>query len=113
MTGKRKLLIIALLLAVITAATYRPVLRHDFINYDDPDYVTFNETVQRGLTGDGFKWAFTTGHASNWHPVTWLSHMLDVQMFGVKPAGHHATNVVLHTANTILLLLLLLSLIHI
>ncbi|HEX5218482.1 MAG TPA: tetratricopeptide repeat protein, partial [Verrucomicrobiae bacterium] len=107
LTDKRKLLIIALLLALITAAIYLPVLGHDFINYDDPDYVTFNEVVLRGLTGEGLKWAFTTGHASNWHPVTWLSHMLDVQLFGVKPAGHHGTNVALHVANAVLLLLLL------
>jgi len=106
-TDKKKLLIIAFLLALITAAIYRPVLHHDFINLDDPDYVTFNEVVQRGLTGDGFKWAFTTGHAGNWHPVTWISHMLDVQMFGVKPPGHHGMNVALHVANSVLLLLLL------
>src|SRR5690349_16375615 len=107
LTDKQKLLLVALLLAVITAAIYWPVLHHEFINYDDPDYVTFNEVVQRGVTGNGIKWALTTGHASNWHPVTWISHMLDAQMFGMKPAGHHATSLVLHVANSVLLLLLL------
>ncbi len=95
------------LLVASTLATYWPVLKNDFINYDDPDYVTANEVVKSGLTLDGVKWAFTTGHASNWHPVTWLSHMLDVSLFDLRPLGHHATNLVFHVANALLLLLLL------
>ncbi len=98
---------LCLLLAAATAFTFWPVLHHEFINYDDPDYVTENDWVKDGLTRDGFKWAFTTGHASNWHPLTWLSHMLDVQIFGMRPMGHHGTNLLLHIANSVLLLLLL------
>jgi hypothetical protein len=105
--SRRNLAICIALLIASTLLTYWPVLKNEFINYDDPDYVTTNEVVKQGLTAEGFKWAFTTGHASNWHPITWLSHMADVSMFGMKPAGHHATNLVFHTANTVLLLLLL------
>jgi protein O-mannosyl-transferase len=86
---------------------YEPVLFHDFVNYDDPDYVTENYHVQRGLAWDGVCWAFTTGHTGNWHPVTWLSHLLDCQLYGLKPGGHHFTNAFLHVLNTILLFLLL------
>lgn len=95
------------LLVTATLAVYWPVLQNDFINYDDPDYVTANDVVQGGLTWGGTKWAFTTGHASNWHPLTWLSHMLDVTWFGLEPQGHHLTNLALHCVNTLLLLLLL------
>ncbi len=79
----------------------------DFVNYDDLWYVSLNEVVQRGITWQGIKWAFTTGELSNWHPVTWLSHMLDVQVFGMRPGWHHAVNVVLHASNSVLLLWLL------
>lgn len=105
--SRRNLAICIAALIASTLLTYWPVLKNDFINYDDPDYVTVNEVVKKGLTAEGFKWAFTTGHASNWHPVTWLSHMADVSMFGMNPAGHHATNLVFHVANSVLLLLLL------
>lgn len=94
-------------LLAATLATYWPALRNDFINYDDPTYVTANDVVKQGLSWEGFKWAFTTGHASNWHPLTWLSHMADVTLFGLKPWGHHLTNLLLHGANSVLLLLLL------
>ena len=90
------------LVLLITAIVYARTLSHDFINLDDPDYVTENWVVRQGLTFQGIKWAFTTGHASNWHPVTWVSHMLDVQLFGMRPYGHHLTNVLLHAANTVL-----------
>ena len=105
--GQTKIIFIALVLALLTLAVYWPVVHHEFIDYDDPDYVTQNEVVKQGLTGAGAKWAFTTGHASNWHPATWLSHMLDAQMFGMRPMGHHATNLLLHVLNSILLFLLL------
>jgi hypothetical protein len=82
---RRNLAICIALLIVSTLLTYWPVLKNEFINYDDPDYVTTNEVVKQGLTAEGFKWAFTTGHASNWHPITWLSHMADVSMFEMKP----------------------------
>jgi tetratricopeptide (TPR) repeat protein len=80
------------------------------VNYDDQDYVTENSVVQKGLTWTGIKWAFTTGHASNWHPITWLSHMVDCELFGLNPGAHHLVNVLFHTANVVLLLVLLLRL---
>ncbi len=98
---------IGLLLALITLLAYLPAARNGFVNYDDQDYVTENSVVQKGLTGTGIKWAFTTGHASNWHPLTWLSHMADCELFGLNPGAHHLVNVLLHTANTALLFLLL------
>ena len=70
------------LLILATASVYWPVVTHEFINYDDHLYVTENGHVQNGLTGAAIRWAFTTAHACNWHPLTWLSHLLDVQLFG-------------------------------
>ena len=99
--------LIGLLLALITLLVYLPATRDGFVNYDDQDYVTENSTVQKGLTWTGSKWAFTTGHASNWHPLTWLSHMTDCELFGLNPGAHHFVNVLFHTANAVLLLLLL------
>src|ERR1039457_3928843 len=85
----RREAIICLGLAAITVALYWPVHRHDFINFDDRDYVTENPTVHAGITWPGVRWAFGGSHASNWHPLTWLSHMLDCQVFGLKPGAHH------------------------
>ena len=99
--------LICLALGLITLAVFKPSLTHDFLVYDDPAYVTENPHVQVGLTWQGVKWAFRSYAASNWHPVTWLSHMLDCQLYGLKPAGHHLTNVLLHAANTLLLFLVL------
>jgi tetratricopeptide (TPR) repeat protein len=99
--------IIPLLLALITVLVYLPVRQHHFVSYDDPKYVTGNRMVQAGLTWGGAAWAFTTGQTGNWHPLTWLSHMLDVQLFGASPAGPHLVSVLFHTANTVLLFLLL------
>ncbi|EEF62405.1 tetratricopeptide repeat protein [Pedosphaera parvula] len=96
-----------LLLALVTLAVYSPVIRNDFINYDDPDYVTLNYNVQGGLNATSIAWAFTTGHSTNWHPLTWLSHMLDCQFYGLNPIGHHLTNLLLHLCNTILLFLVM------
>ncbi|HEY1489972.1 MAG TPA: tetratricopeptide repeat protein [Verrucomicrobiae bacterium] len=101
---------IALLLALVTLAIYLPVLHNGFVNYDDDDYVTNNRVVKNGLTPAGIHWAFTTFHAANWHPVTWLSHMLDCQLFGLNPAAHHFVNALIHSANAALLFLLLLRL---
>ena len=98
---------ISALLVLATAATFWPVVHCDFINYDDPDYVTANATVQGGLTGAGLAWAFTTAHVANWHPLTWLSHMLDCQWFGLNASAHHAMNLLIHIASTVLLFLLL------
>jgi Flp pilus assembly protein TadD len=98
---------LCLLLAAVTLVVYWPVTRCDFVNYDDPDYFTSNIHVLAGLTPDNIAWAFTTGHTSNWHPLTWLSLMLDVDLFGQGPAGPHVTNLLFHLANTVLLFLLL------
>ena len=99
-----------LLLALVTLLVYLPASRDGFVNYDDQDYVTENSVVQKGLTWTGIKWAFTTGHASNWHPLTWLSHLADCELFGLNPGAHHLVNVLFHTANAVLLFLLLLRL---
>ncbi len=95
-----------LLLALLAAATFWRVRGNEFISYDDPVYVTSNDAVLRGLTWDNVVWAFTARDAANWHPVTWLSHMADVSLFGLNPSGHHTTNLLLHIANTLLLFLL-------
>ena len=91
-------------------AVYWPVRQFDFTNYDDTDYVTYNPAIQKGLTLAGVEWAFKTGHASNWHPLTWISHMADCGLYGLKPGGHHLTNLLFHTANAVLLFLVLLQL---
>ena len=95
--------LIALLLALVTLAVYLPVVNNGFILYDDGDYVTQNRMVQGGLTFEGIKWAFTTFDAANWHPLTWLSHMADCQLFGVNAAGSHFVNALIHAINTVLL----------
>ena len=103
--------LVALLLVMGTLAIYLPVSHYGFTLYDDTDYVSENPVVQDGLTWDGIKWAFTTFHASNWHPVTWLSHELDCQLFGFDAPGmFHLVNILLHAANAVLLLILLLRL---
>jgi tetratricopeptide (TPR) repeat protein len=97
-------------LAVATLAAFWPVLGYDFINYDDGDYVSENPDVRVGLSGPGVHWAFTTFHAGNWHPLTWLSLQLDATLFGpgsLLARGCHLTNLLLHTANAILLLIVL------
>ncbi len=103
----RSVPLLCLLLTSVTFAVYVHALRNDFVNYDDSDYVTANSHVQTGLKWENIKWAFTTGHASNWHPLTWLSHMFDCQLFGQNPAMHHLVSVLFHAANAILLFLLL------
>ena len=97
---------LCLALGLATLALYLPSLRHEFVGYDDQQYVTENAHVRAGLTGAGLVWAFGC-HAGNWHPLTWLSHMLDCQLYGLNPAGHHLTSVLLHTVNTMLLFLVL------
>ena len=99
--------ILCVLLALSTWLAYWPVSHNTFINYDDQDYLTDNKMVQEGVTWGGIKWAFTTRYAGNWHPLTWISHMLDCQLYGMNAGGHHITNLVLHTANSVLLFLLL------
>lgn len=90
-----------LVLATLTA--YWPVHRHSFVDYDDHQYVTDNQHVKAGLTRAGIIWAFTTGHASNWHPLTWLSHMLDCQLFDTDPGRHHLMSLLIHTISTVFL----------
>lgn len=100
-------LVLGILLALSTFLVYARVLNHEFTYLDDRTYVTENPTVQKGLTWEGVKWAFTTVHGANWHPLTWLSHMLDCSIFGLEPGGHHFTSVTLHVFNVILLFYLL------
>jgi protein O-mannosyl-transferase len=105
---RRTLAMISLALAVLVIALYLPALRNGFVNYDDPDYVTHNANVLQGLNWENVKWAFGTNNpAANWHPLTWLSHMLDVQIFGLTPWGHHLINVLLMAADIVLLFLFL------
>jgi tetratricopeptide (TPR) repeat protein len=104
---EKRNLVLGLLLVVATLALYNPVSHHAFVNYDDDRYVTENSHVRSGLRWDTIQWAFTTFDEANWHPLTWLSHALDCQMFGLNPAGHHYTNVLLHALNVLLLFLLL------
>jgi len=94
-------------LTVITAAVFCQVYTFEFVDYDDLQYVYRNPNIQAGITLRSIKWAFTTGYASNWHPLTWLSHMLDWELFGDNPAGHHLINLIFHIANTLLLFLVL------
>jgi Tfp pilus assembly protein PilF len=96
---------VAVILVALATLPYLQTLRHDFV-YDDYFYVVGNPYVQQGLTWLGIVWAFTTSRGGNWHPVTWLSHMFDVSVWGSEPAAHHFTNVVLHAANTVLLFLI-------
>ena len=94
---------LSLALIAGTLVVYASVRHHDFVNYDDPEYVTENSHVRGGLTAAGVQWALTTGWQGNWHPLTWLSHMADVQVYGLDPGPHHITSLVLHIANTLLL----------
>ena len=100
---KRRILLIYICLMVITLAVYWQLNRCDFIDYDDPTYVTENVNIQHGITTDAIRWAFTSGYAANWHPLTWMSHMLDVQLFELNAHRHHLINLLFHIANTLLL----------
>lgn len=103
----RSPVILSLVLFAATIVLYLPALNGAFVNYDDPAYVTANAHVLRGLSWSNVKWASTATVEANWHPVTWISHMADVQLFGVNPRGHHAVSVVLHAFNVVLLFLIL------
>ena len=92
---------------ILALWTFSSCLSNGFVSYDDHSYVAENPRVQSGVTWSGIKWAFTSFSQANWHPLTWLSHMLDCQVYGLNPAGHHATSVLLHTINTSLLFVLL------
>lgn len=99
--------VICVALAIVTLAVYWPVTRHGFVNFDDPPYITENPNIQSGLTWHGLVWAFQTGYAAYWQPLTWISHMMDCQLFGLNPVGHHFVNILFHVANVLLLFLLL------
>jgi cytochrome c-type biogenesis protein CcmH/NrfG len=104
--GDRRITIaVCIFLTAIIWLVFGQTLSHDFINFDDDRYVYENSEVSRGLTLDGLKWVLTHSHASLWHPLTTLSHMADCQIYGLRPAGHHFTNVVLHNLGAILLFL--------
>lgn len=94
-------------LFVLVLLAFLPVLDNGFVHYDDDLYITRNEQVQSGLSWEGLSWALTTTHAANWHPLTWLSHMADVELFGGNPAGHHWTSLAIHTLNVFLLFFVL------
>ncbi len=94
---------IAIALGLLTLGAYWGVWRNDSINYDDPNYVFENEHISKGLNWPAVVWSFTRTYVSNWHPLTWLSHALDCNLYGLKPAGHHVTSMILHVANTVLL----------
>jgi len=102
-----RILCLSILIAVLTLAIYWQVLDYGFINFDDPTYVIENNHIRDGLTIEGIKWAFTSFYASNWHPLTWLSHMLDIEFHGMNPGKHHLSNITIHTLNAVLLFILL------
>ena len=106
-TDFRIVLIISLCLITAITVSYIQVIHFDFVGYDDELYVTENPHVQKEISLEGIEWAFTTFHSANWHPLTWLSHMLDCELFGLNPSGHHWTNVEFHIANTLLLFIIL------
>ncbi len=105
----KRTVVFCLLLVAATLAVYNPVNRNAFVNFDDDHYITGNPHVLAGLNWSTVKWAFTNYYEANWHPLTWLSHALDAQLFGLNPVGHHYMNVVLHALNAVLLFLLLQS----
>src|SRR5881296_1666049 len=104
--------LIAGALAIVTLAIYAQVIRHQFITLDDPTYIQENPMVNRGITGAGLAWAFTTFHATNWHPLTWISHMIDCQLFGMNAGRHLLVNALIHATNTLLVFWFLLRTTH-
>jgi tetratricopeptide (TPR) repeat protein len=111
-TFERPDLLILLGLAVVTFGIYAQVIGHHFITLDDLSYIEENPMVNRGVTLAGLAWAFTTFHAGNWHPLTWISHMIDSQLFGMFAGGHLLVNALIHVANTLLLFWFLLRTTH-
>ena len=101
--NKTLIVFICVFLVAATFSIYGQVQNHEFLTYDDAKYVTENLHIQSGFTRDSFVWAFTEPYAANWHPVTWLSHMLDFELYGLDPSGHHLTSLLFHIANTLLL----------
>jgi protein O-mannosyl-transferase len=107
LSPRHRSLLICVLLCVVTLFAFHKVLQNDFIKLDDEDYVLQNPHLTEGFTWENVKWTFQAGYAANWHPLTWMSHMLDVKLFGLEPKGHHAVNLLFHAANAILLFLVL------
>lgn len=104
MTGRALLTtLVCFALAVAALAVYWPVQQHEFVNFDDFEYIVNNPHVRPGLSAEGVGWAFTSAYRANWHPLTWLSHMLDVELWGTDAGAHHRTNLVLHAVNVLLL----------
>jgi Tfp pilus assembly protein PilF len=106
-SNKSRSVLIYIVLTAATLAVFYQVYSFGFVNLDDPIYVYKNPNIQSGITPESVKWAFTTGYANFWHPLTWLSHMLDWQLFGNNAAGHHLVNLFFHIANTLLLFIVL------
>src|SRR6266567_2825572 len=106
---RRPYFLVCLGLAGAVFAIYWPVTHYEFVNFDDIGYVVQNRHIQHGFNWADIHWAFTSFYAGNWHPLTWLSHTLDWQLFGLKPSGHHLTNIILHALNTVLLFWVLLE----
>jgi tetratricopeptide (TPR) repeat protein len=102
-THKRVVLLIIASLVIATLVAYEPVRKNDFVGYDDPTYITDNPNVNKGITVDSVIRAFTKPYVANWHPLTWLSHILDCEIYGLNALGHHITSVLIHTANSVLL----------
>ena len=96
----------------MTFGFYAQVIGHQFITLDDPTYIQENPMVNRGVTLAGLAWAFTTFHATNWHPLTWISHMIDCQLFGTNAGRHLLVNALIHVANTLLVFCFLLRTTH-
>ena len=105
--ARHQTLATAVALVLVTLALYWPIQDHDFLLFDDPVYITANPRVSHGLSPENTMWAFKTLHAGNWHPLTWLSHMVDCELYGLNPAGHHYNNLLIHAANSLLLFLVL------
>src|SRR5947209_10437098 len=108
----RVTIILCALLVTLVALVFSPTLGAGFVDYDDNAYVYDNPKITAGLSVEGVVWAFAHIHAENWHPVTTISHMLDVQVYGLNPWGHHLTNVLLHALAAVLLFLALTRLIE-
>src|SRR5882724_9306707 len=108
-TFERPDLLILLGLAIVTFGIYAQVIGHQFITFDDLSYIKENSVVNRGVTLAGLAWAFTTFHQANWHPLTWIAHMIDSQLFGIFAGGHLLVNALIHVVNTLLLFWFLLA----
>jgi hypothetical protein len=110
-TYNKRVLAVAFLVALLTLLVYLPALQNDFVNWDDHLYIYENPHI-RSIDSEFFKWIFTTFHASNWHPLTWLSHAIDYAIWGLNPMGHHLTSIILHGLNTFLVVILIIRLIN-